>query len=201
MCRWRADDTRVRFQVRFHWQMTYVIHTSSAHRLHDICTLSGSVHLVRTGWQQLCIKPTGFLVRFKALLVFKSINDKVSRESSRLYVTKSRENPRYCMWQSLARILDSLRDKVSREFSIFYMTKSRENSRYFTWQSLARILDIVRDKVSREFSIFCVTNSRKYHWKQSQTNSAMTENKQNSIVLGRLVRVFLFWVLKLGEFI
>ena len=52
MCRRHADDTRVRFRVRYHWQMTYVIRTSS-----------GSVHVVRTGWQQLCIKPTGFLVK------------------------------------------------------------------------------------------------------------------------------------------
>ena len=60
-CRRCADDTRARFRVRFHWRMTYVIHTLSAHCLHIICTSSGSMHVVRTGWQQLCIKPTGFL--------------------------------------------------------------------------------------------------------------------------------------------
>ena len=32
-----------------------------AHHPHVVCTLSGSMHVVRTG-QQLCINPTGFLV-------------------------------------------------------------------------------------------------------------------------------------------
>ena len=36
--------------------------TSSAHHLHVIHTSSGSMHVVCTGWQQLCIKPTGFFV-------------------------------------------------------------------------------------------------------------------------------------------
>ena len=31
MCRRHVDDMRVRFQVKFHWWMTYVIQTSSAH--------------------------------------------------------------------------------------------------------------------------------------------------------------------------
>ena len=35
-CRWRVDDTRVRFWVRFHRQMTYVIWTSCARHL-DTC--------------------------------------------------------------------------------------------------------------------------------------------------------------------
>ena len=41
-CRQCADDKRMRLRVKFHWRMTNVIHMSSA--------------------QQLCIKPTGFLV-------------------------------------------------------------------------------------------------------------------------------------------
>ena len=132
-----------------------------------------------------------FLIFYVTLLtrILNILRDKVSREFS------------IFSWQSLVRILDILHDKVSWEFSIFYMTKSRENSQYFTWQSLVRILDILRDKGPTEFSIFCVTNSRQYHWKQSQTNSTMTENKQGSIVLGRFVRVFPTLVLKLGEFI
>ena len=35
---------------------------SSAHHPHVVHMSSRSVHVVRTGWQQLCIKPTGFLV-------------------------------------------------------------------------------------------------------------------------------------------
>ena len=31
MCGWHADDMWVRFGARFHWQMMYVIRTSSAH--------------------------------------------------------------------------------------------------------------------------------------------------------------------------
>ena len=40
----------------------HVVHTSSACHLHIICTSSRSVHVIGTG-QQLCIKPTGFLVK------------------------------------------------------------------------------------------------------------------------------------------
>ena len=60
MCGWCADDMRARFRVRFHWQM------SSTHRLHIIRMTSASLHVVRTG-QQLCIKPTGFLVESWAM--------------------------------------------------------------------------------------------------------------------------------------
>ena len=52
-CRWHADDMRVRFWAR---------RISSAHHPHIIHMLSGSMHVVRRG-QQLCIKPTGFLVK------------------------------------------------------------------------------------------------------------------------------------------
>ena len=58
---------RTRFQARFHWQTTYVIHTSSACHPHVICMSSGSVYVIHMG-QQLCIKPIGFLVVFKAVL-------------------------------------------------------------------------------------------------------------------------------------
>ena len=49
----RADDMRARFWARFHWQMMYV---------------------VRTG-QQLCIKPTGFLVTI--LIFFRMLSLKL----------------------------------------------------------------------------------------------------------------------------
>ena len=60
MCGQCADDMRVIFQVRFHWQMTYVVWMLSAHHPDVICT-SRNVHVICMG-QQLCIKPTGFLV-------------------------------------------------------------------------------------------------------------------------------------------
>ena len=61
-CGRRADDTRVRFRARFHWKTTYVICTSSG-SVYVVHTLSDSWHIVHTR-QQLCIKPTGFLVTF-----------------------------------------------------------------------------------------------------------------------------------------
>ena len=62
MCTRHADDMRVRFWVRFHWQMTYVIHMLFAHHPHTclscpiscnttpdvICTLSADTHVIHT---------------------------------------------------------------------------------------------------------------------------------------------------------
>ena len=72
-CGWHADDVQMTRQWDFGQDFTGGWYMSSTCRLHIIRMSSGSVHVVRTGWQQLCIKPTGFLVSFWSLFFSKNI--------------------------------------------------------------------------------------------------------------------------------
>ena len=65
-CRWHADD----MQTACGWHESKISGQISLAddicHLHIICTSSTCrSHVVSTGWQQLCIKPTGFLVEIR----------------------------------------------------------------------------------------------------------------------------------------